>query len=224
MVFELFRGRGSSQIDTIEQQIGEMLATTHETFSLAMDSLLRIIDPAKVGQQLRKADKSVNRVERMIRRELVVHAGVHGPSADSPLLFVYMSISKDIERVGDINKDLWDLAAAGVDLSQLDPAGEFAGYGEEIKGLILETARVFAERDMETAARLLNETDEVKDRFDDQVVLQLASTAPASEAVARALLYRYLKRIVAHLMNVMTAVVMPLDRLDYWDEDRMDRE
>ncbi len=224
MVFELFRGRGSSQIEVIEQQIGDMLATTHETFTLAMDSLLRATDPAEVGQRLRKADKTVNKVERTIRRELVVHAGVHGPSADSPLLFVYMSISKDIERVGDINKDLWDLAAAGVDLRQFDEHGEFAGYSEQIQGLITETARVFAERDAETAARLLNQTDELKDRFDDSVVLQLTSTRPASEAVARALLYRYLKRIVAHLMNVMTAVVMPLDRLDYWDEDRMDRD
>ena len=53
---------------------------------------------------------------------------------------------------------------------------------------------------------------------------QLAATESASVAVARALLYRYVNRIVAHLMNVMTAVVMPLDRLDYWDEDKMDRE
>jgi hypothetical protein len=36
--------------------------------------------------------------------------------------------------------------------------------------------------------------------------------------------YRYVNRIFAHLMNVMTAVVMPLDRLDYWDENKMDRD
>ncbi len=34
----------------------------------------------------------------------------------------------------------------------------------------------------------------------------------------------YVNRIIAHLMNVMTAVVMPLDRLDYWDEDTIDRD
>jgi hypothetical protein len=43
-------------------------------------------------------------------------------------------------------------------------------------------------------------------------------------AVARALARRYLKRIVAHLTNVLSAVVMPIDRLDYFDEDPEDRE
>jgi hypothetical protein len=41
--------------------------------------------------------------------------------------------------------------------------------------------------------------------------------------VARALAHRYLKRIVAHVMNILSAVVMPLDRLDYFDEDPEDR-
>ena len=44
------------------------------------------------------------------------------------------------------------------------------------------------------------------------------STEPALHAVPRALLYRFLKRITAHSMNVVTAVVMPVDRLDYYDE------
>jgi hypothetical protein len=43
------------------------------------------------------------------------------------------------------------------------------------------------------------------------------------QAVAQALTYRYLKRIVAHLLNVLSAVVMPVDRLDYFDEDPEDR-
>jgi hypothetical protein len=45
----------------------------------------------------------------------------------------------------------------------------------------------------------------------------------SNRAVALALTYRYLKRIVAHLMNVLSAVVMPVDRLDYFDEDPEDR-
>jgi len=43
------------------------------------------------------------------------------------------------------------------------------------------------------------------------------------QAVAVALAHRYLKRIVAHGMNVLSAVVMPVDRLDYFDEDPEDR-
>jgi phosphate uptake regulator len=224
VVFELFKTRGDSQVDVIEGQIGEMLATTHETFVMAMDALFRRADPVAVGKPLRKADKSVNKVERSIRRSLVVHAGVHGSGADTPLLFAYMSISKDIERIGDMTKDMWDLAVAGVDLTGVANAVEIDDHASAIAGLFLETARIFAERDAEGATRLLNQCDDLKDRYEQLMLGQLSATGSVSDAVARALLYRYVNRIIAHLMNVMTAVVMPLDRLDYWDEDKMDRD
>ena len=58
------------------------------------------------------------------------------------------------------------------------------------------------------------------DMFDDLVDSLVTSDGAASEAVPRALFYRHLKRIVAHLMNLLTAVVVPVDRLDYLDEPR----
>ena len=224
MIFELFRGRGESQVDTIEAEIAEMLSAAGDTFAMAIGALLREVLPEEVGRPLRKRDKSINRVERSIRRQLVVHAGVQGASADIPLLFVYMSISKDIERVGDIAKDLWDIADAGADFSNAPDREEIVNYTAKLSDLVEKTATVFGDRDEETAIRILNETDELKDYFERLMLSQLDSGEAASEAVARALVFRHFQRIAAHLMNVMTAVVMPLDRLDYWDEKKLDRE
>lgn len=47
---------------------------------------------------------------------------------------------------------------------------------------------------------------------------------PASDAVARALYYRFLKRITAHVMNLLTSLVRPIDQLDYYDEAEEDRD
>jgi hypothetical protein len=46
----------------------------------------------------------------------------------------------------------------------------------------------------------------------------VASDRPAGQAVAEALYYQYIKRIVAHLMNVLSSLVMPVDKLDFFDE------
>ena len=51
-----------------------------------------------------------------------------------------------------------------------------------------------------------------------------AGDEPGAQAVARALAYRYFKRIVAHLMNLLSGVVMPLDRLDFFGLDPEDRD
>jgi len=200
-----------------------MLATSSETFRMALDALTRRTDPASIGKTLRKRDRSINKVERAIRRRLIVHAGVRGALADAPALFVYMSIAKDIERVGDLAKDMWDLAAAGADMSQGELKEAADQVGEKVLKLIDDTARVFGERDAEAAIDILNASDMDVDHYEAQMLAQMKADN-AADAVAVALFYRYAARITAHLMNVLTAVVMPFERLDYWDEDKVDRD
>lgn len=223
MVFELFRGSGESQVDLIEDEVAEMLSTASETFRMALDALTRQTEPRAVGKRLRKRDKSINKVERSIRRQLIVHAGVRGTQADVPLLFVYMAIAKDIERVGDLTKDMWDLAYAGADMSAEPDKTTAEKVGADILRLLDETARVFGERDGESAIALLNASDDDTDRYEAEMLAQLEAS-DAKAAVTAALFYRYAMRITAHLMNVLTAVVMPFERLDYWDEKKIDRE
>jgi len=36
--------------------------------------------------------------------------------------------------------------------------------------------------------------------------------------VATTLFYRYLKRVILHIVNAATAIIMPTDQIDYIDE------
>jgi phosphate uptake regulator len=222
MVLDFFRSGSGGSLDKIEQQVQEMLADNETTFGLATDAAFGRVDPVEIGKELRKSDRQVNRGERSIRRELIVHSGVAG-AADYPLMLVYMSIIKDIERVGDYSKNIWDLTVDGFELGGSSDEPIWAARFERTQNLISETAAVFAERDIERAKALLPQMDEWTGDFDLEISALIRQGSTAGDAVPRALLNRYLKRITAHLMNVMTAVVMPLDRLDYWDEDRADR-
>ena len=90
--------------------------------------------------------------------------------------------------------------------------------------LIGDTARIFKERDVDGASDILPEADAWTDELDEAIDALAASDRPSREGVPLALLYRFEKRIVAHLMNVLSSLVMPVDRLDYWDESKADRE
>ena len=223
MVLDFFRSGSEGSLEKIEQQVQEMLADNETTFALATDAVFGRVDPEGVGKELRKSDRQVNRGERSIRRELIVHAGVAGP-ADYPLMLVYMSIIKDIERIGDYAKNIWDVAAAiekGVDkpdLSELTPL-----FTRTLE-LMAEIGEIYAARDVDRATEVLNRADNWLDEYDEAVENLMTSYIPSTVGVPKALLYRHLKRVTAHLMNVLTAVVMPFDRLDYWDEDKIDRE
>lgn len=223
MVFELFKGHSESGLEAVEQRILTMLATGEEVLRLAVSAFDPGANVADIGTRVRKTDREVNRAERSIRRELLVHVSVHS-GTDLPLVLVYMSIIKDIERIGDYAKNIWDVASV-IDGSVTRPdLSELMPLFERTVALVAEISEVYTARDTDRATQVLNRCDEWLDVYDDRVDELMLSEMPSTEGVPMALLYRHVKRITAHLMNVLTAVVMPFDRLDYWDEDKIDRE
>jgi phosphate uptake regulator len=224
MVLEFFKGGADRTLEDIEATIVEMLVTGRHIFDLAVNTVLGGADPATVGEEIRRSDRSINKAERHIRRELVVHVSVRGHQADLPRVLVAMSVIKDAERIGDYTKNIWDLGAAGIDLSEAADIDRLLEMRDRTSGVLAQTARIYADRDGEAVHDLVPVWDEWLDEYDDCLLYQLRSGNTASDAVSRALLCRYFKRITAHSMNVITSLVMPVHRLDYYDEDKADRD
>jgi phosphate uptake regulator len=222
MVFKFLRGEGRSRLEGIEERVQTMLGYDRLEFDLAMSALLGRTRAEEVNQELRETDQKVNRLEREIRRELVVHASVFG-GIQSPAVLVYMSVVKDIERVGDYAKNLLDLARDGADFSDAPNFAFWQELANEISEFIGGAGEAFRTRDAVRSRALRKRGDELLDLFDSRVSSLIRENDPGSQAVARALAHRYCKRVVAHLMNLLSAVIMPLDRLDYFDEDPEDR-
>ncbi len=222
MILGLSRRDDGARLERIEATFQRMFTDDRHAFDLAMSALVGGADPSSVGNDLRTTDAKVNEAEREIRRELVVHASVHG-GFDTPEILVYMSIVKDVERIGDYAKNLYDIAADGVVLNQGELKDEMLTLRSSISNMISEVAEVFHQREGERARELFRTGDKLQDDFDERVSQLVTGRVQDPHAVAYALTYRYLKRIVAHLMNVLSAVVMPLDRLDYFDADPEDR-
>jgi phosphate uptake regulator len=202
-----------------------MLLDCRHTFDLAINCLVGGTDPGAVGKQISVTDRGVNRAERQVRKELLVHASVRGVDADLPLVLSSMSIVKDAERIGDYAKNIFDIANSGIDLSTASDADRLAAWRDRTSELIGEAARVFRDRDSEAAHRIIQEADAILDEYDAAIDALLRDESDSSrDAVARALLYRHLKRITAHVMNVLTSLVMPVHRLDFYDEAKADRD
>lgn len=222
MVFRFFEGKGGQHLENIEAKVHEMLSHDRRQLELAMAALVGEVAAGDVKEELHSADQKVNQLEREIRRELVVHASVFG-GIQSPAVLVYMSIVKDIERVGDYAKNLLDLALEGASFGELHDASAWRELAIQLAEFIVDTGAAFEARDSSRCGPLLEQGDEMLKRFDERVAALVREDDRESQAVARALAYRYLKRVVAHLMNVLSSVVMPLDQLDSFDEDPEDR-
>ena len=222
MPLKLLWSEEKERLQAVEDRIQQMLRDDRHAFDLAVRSLVGGEPAAAVKKELKATDHKVNEGEREIRRALVVHASVF-QGFSSPAVLVYMSIVKDIERVGDYAKNLLDLARDGADFSRLPDAEDWHELGGEVGDFITTSAEVFKARDTERARELLKRGDALLDMFDDRVSDLVSGKDQGPQPIARALAHRYLKRVVAHLTNLLSAVVMPIDRLDHFDEDPEDR-
>lgn len=223
MVFEFFRGGRDGSLADVTGRIAQMLVDCRRSFDLAFGALLDGGDPMAVGPEVRSIDIGVNEAESQVRRELLVHVSVRGAKANLPMVLASMSVAKDAERIGDYAKNIWDLAAAGIDFAEVPDGEALVGWRRRVSQAIDDVAVTFAEGDGERAHLLITDFDAVLDEFDALITAQIDSPGSPRDAVPRALLYRYLKRVVAHLMNILTSLVMPIDRLDFYDEKKADR-
>ena len=217
MVMSFFRKPEEGGLEHIDVQVQRMINDARHTFDLAMNALTG--GPvATVADEVRRTDRRINITEMEIRRELVVHASVHG-GVDTPEVLVLMHMVKDLERIGDYNKNIFDLADEGVSLAEAPDLGRLLGYRDELSSRIALMGELLITQDEDGARAYITRGDELRREFDDRINELVHSTEPAVVAVPRALLYRFLKRVTAHSLNVVSAVVMPVDRLDYFDED-----
>lgn len=217
-MFSIFRD--SDQLDTVEQQLAAMLAQCQDAYRIATETVFGERDPRTGGEELLALDKEINRTERAVRRELLVHGTVRGAEVDQGLMLTYMSVAKDIERIGDKCKDIWELSGMGANLSVGDDVAELRTHREHVAELINWTLDAFTTEDAEKVHELISTINDDADHYDTHVVHFVQSDMPARFAAPRALFYRYIKRLSRHLSNILSSVVMPVDRLDFYQKDK----
>ena len=216
MVMSFFRRPEESGLENIESQVQRMVNDARHTFDLALSAVTGGAVET-VADEIRETDRQINATEVEIRRALVVHASVHG-GIDISEVLAFMNMIKDIERIGDYNKNIFDLAEEGVSFTESPELDSILSLRDEVSSRISLMGEILSMRDEERARTYIERGDEMRKDFDRRVNELLHSTEEAVTAVPRALLFRFLKRVSAHSSNVVSAVVMPVDQLDYYDE------
>jgi phosphate transport system protein len=216
-MFERFIGgarSGSAGLEKMRAEFGQMLDAGRHIFDTAANAFLGGTDLEVIRQNLFDTDLRINRAEQQIRREIVVHATVHG-AAEFPPCLVLMSVVKDAERVGDYAKNIFDLA----ELAPHPPTGEHRDRLVKLKDRIsqvMATCReIFDSHAPDQAADLIRQSQGIEDLCDEQVRRLVGDEEPVDLAAAYVLAYRYFKRVVSHIRNVASSVVEPIDKLDF---------
>lgn len=205
-------------LDNIDAKLSEMLTNSMHTFDVAMNCLLGDTNLDTVRDDLYATDKAINELHREVRREMIVHSAVNSRNLDIPLLLSYMTMSKDIERIGDYCKNLFEIAETGNTFTKGDNLDDYIDLRNDIGKLIVYLQSCLALDDESKVQDLITLGSSISSNIDTKITELLENKESIQYPVATTLFYRYLKRIVSHIVNAATALIMPTDQIDYLDE------
>jgi phosphate transport system protein len=201
-------------MERLRAEFGQMLDAGRHVFDIAANAFLGGTDPEVIRKDLFSTDKRINKSERRIRRELVVHATIHGVT-HFPGCLVLMSLVKDAERVGDYSKNLFELALQ----APAPPSGEhlerLIKIKDELSRVLASCREIFDSQDEEAAKLLIRRLTRLEEKCDKAIDRLIGDETPDQMSVTYALAYRYLKRVASHVRNVTSSIVQPLHKLDF---------
>ena len=160
-------------------------------------------------------DRAINEGERMIRRLVTQHLTVN-PTQDLPASLALFSIVHDVERIGDYAKSLSELCQW-----QSDTDGNNAGrqLHTKIAPLFGQLLQALRDEDVDSARQVMRTHEEVKIESDAFVTNAFQDENSNRHTLIQVMAVRFLRRISAHLSNVASSVVNPLDRIGGKEQD-----
>tara|TARA_B100000214_G_scaffold236944_1_gene173224 strand:+ start:112 stop:741 length:630 start_codon:yes stop_codon:yes gene_type:complete len=205
-------------LDSIDAKLSEMLTNSMHAYDITMNCLLGDTNLETVREDLYNTDNAINELHKEVRREMIIHSAVNSRNLDIPLLLSYMTMSKDIERIGDYCKNLFEIAETGNSFAKGDDLDTYMELKNDIGKLIVYLQSCLNLDDESKVQDLITLGSSLNNDLDEKITALLEDKEKIQYPVATTLFYRYLKRIVSHIVNAATAIIMPTDQIDYLDE------
>ncbi len=207
---------GKDFISKIHEDFSNMLELSEKMFREAQWYLFVEETEEDMHDEIFKMDKEINKLEGNIRSKILEHLSLR-VFTDIPASLVMMSVVKDAERLGDYIKNISE--ARTILNGPVNQAiyQELLGEVEiKITEMFSFTKEAFISSNKELAEQVGNSKKILSVKCEDIIQKIASSNMSARDAVAYALLTRYYKRLVSHLGNIATTVILPFSEIGHY--------
>ncbi len=214
--------RSSDPLRAMGKNFSAMLTLGYEMTLSAGEMFFRGSASPDERTELYRRDVGVNQLQRKIRKQVVAHLSLSGNRPEVPYSLLLVSLVKDVERIGDYAKNL-------AEINDIHPGGltddEITRELREIRRDVEESFKalsvVFGRSDRERAVELIRQGRDAAHRCEALIARVARSDYDAGTVTALVLGTRHYKRIGGHVLNILSSIVMPIHKIDYYDEDEM---
>ncbi len=205
--------------NNLVEMITEMLELATAMFQHTSGVIVSGDDNADPQRNIYDRDQRINKLERKIRRRVVSRLSVGNETNDVPTALIFMNVVKDAERLGDYIKNLHEITDMMPDQPDLELYRKWLGEPTAIiSSLFNDTREGFMASDEALAGQVIKTAKKLGRDLEAQIRDITASDLATRDAVCLVLILRFYKRLVAHMSNIASTVIMPVDLIDFYDE------
>jgi len=210
--------RGKTFLSKIVKNFEQIFVLGEEIFMNACRVWQGDIVPEKIRDNIYSVDQEINKVEQDIRRKLVEHLAIE-PEVDVAACLVFMSVVKDAERIGDYSKNIFEVSLLRKEGFEEDEwVNALQEIQDEVTQNFLKTRHAFAQAELKEAETIMAKHRDISAKCEKLIRTMADKEMPSNKAVCYTLYTRYLKRVSAHLANIASAIVNPVEKIDYVEE------
>jgi len=200
-----------------------MFKLASNNFDIATEELIENLDVKRANIYL--IDQKINDCEKEVRRKVLEHLTIN-PRQDLSSSLILITVVKDLERIGDYVKNIVELAYHyPKKLTRDTYSSELIEISKKMSSILKDSKNVFMQAEVQKAKdyykfyrEVVKKTDSITEKLLEERKIKIR------EAVVYALFARYLKRIAAHLANILTTVINPFHLVGYGYEASKDEE
>lgn len=191
-----------------------MFELASKNFDIATKQLIGPLDAKRANIYL--TDQKINECEKEVRRMVLEHLTIN-PRQDLSYSLILITVVKDLERIGDYVKNIVELAYHHPKkLPENVYTKDLIEFSNRMSFILKDSQKVFMEADFKNAKEYYRFYREVTEKSDSMTEHLLEEKKlKVREAIVCALFARYLKRIAAHLANILTTVINPFHLVGY---------
>ncbi len=191
-----------------------MLKEAKSIFEKASTTFWSKTPPQETHVQIYAQDKKINEEEQKIRRRLIEHLTIN-PRKDFPACLVFMSVIKDAERIGDYGKNIFELKYILKSTEKDQFTSIFKELETEISKNLSQISETFLEADTTKAIGIMQVHGRIGKECEALIRSLIETKLPSDKLVCYTLLLRYYKRVSAHTANIASAIVNPIEKIDF---------
>ena len=215
--------RSDDPLESMGQRFSKMVSLADEMTLAAGKMFFAQGGTPEERTELYDQDVKVNKLERSIRKRVVAHLSLTATRSDLAYCLYLMGLVKDVERIGDYAKNLSEVRDIyGGPLPDDPMVEELQELRGGVEAMFASALEIIDSDDREQAINSINSGRNLATRADALIGRIAQSHYDAGVVTALVLATRYYKRIGGHVMNVLSSVVMPVHKVDFFDEDEID--